>query len=516
MKYLEVVTILLALVSPAMADWPTYRGDAARTGYSPEPLPATLSLQWTYKARHAPQPAWPREGGMRFDRAFQPVATADTVFFGSSADGKLYALDAATGKERWTFFTDAPIRFAPVLWQDRVFVASDDGVLYCLAAKTGEALWQKQGGPRRDMVLGHGHMMSRWPARGGPMVVDDVLYFGVGIWAAEGIFLYALEPETGKVKWVNDSSGAIVMEQPHGGNRAKNGVSIQGYLAADHEKVLVPTGRGSPAAFDRATGKLLAFRHAGRPKPYSGVRLPEKKMLQTALIVAGDTIVSGGGSGISLQSMTSSKQAATTLDVDGKALGLAATHGRLFVSTDKGALHCFASTVTPNPPTLKPATEMPADTASATADEIIKQTGVTEGYCLDLGCGDGSLTYALARKTKLHIVAVDSDPKMVAIARQRLDKAGLYGVRVTVIQADLAGTPLPNYFANLVVSARALAAGMDPAMEKEAMRTLRPYGGIACVGKAGALKLTRRGQLEGAGDWTHSTLMRPTAVARTM
>jgi ubiquinone/menaquinone biosynthesis C-methylase UbiE len=201
--------------------------------------------------------------------------------------------------------------------------------------------------------------------------------------------------------------------------------------------------------------------------------------------------------------MTSSKQAATTLDVDGKALGLAATHGRLFVSTDKGALHCFASTVTPNPPTLKPATEMPADTASATADEIIKQTGVTEGYCLDLGCGDGSLTYALARKTKLHIVAVDSDPKMVAIARQRLDKAGLYGVRVTVIQADLAGTPLPNYFANLVVSARALAAGMDPAMEKEAMRTLRPYGGIACVGKAGALKLTRRGQLEGAGDWTH-------------
>jgi tRNA1(Val) A37 N6-methylase TrmN6 len=71
---------------------------------------------------------------------------------------------------------------------------------------------------------------------------------------------------------------------------------------------------------------------------------------------------------------------------------------------------------------------MPADTASATADAIIKQTGVTEGYCLDLGCGDGSLALALARKTKLHIVAVDADPKMVALAQKRLDGACPYQI----------------------------------------------------------------------------------------
>ncbi len=519
-KHISIICALVVstLLSPAIADWPTYRGDAARRGYSPEPLPAAdLSLQWTYKARHAPRPAWPREGGMQFDRAFQPVATADTVFFGSSADGKLYALDAATGKERWTFFTDAPIRFAPVLWEGRVFVASDDGVLYCLAAKTGDVLWRKQGGPRRDMVLGHGRMMSRWPARGGPAIRDDVLYFGAGIWAAEGIYLYALEAETGKVKWVNDSSGGIVMEQPHGGNRARNGVAIQGYLAVDNGRVLVPTGRGSPAAFDRATGKLLKFRHSGRPKAYSGVRLPDKavdgkgaaagkrmsKVLRSALMASGSTIVSGGAKGISLVSMASPPKPVVSVETDGKALGLAATHGRLFVSTDKGAIHCFASTVVSDPPTLTPTTETPPTTASATADEIIKKTGTTEGYCLDLGCGDGSLAYALARKTKLHIVAVDADPRMVALARQRIDKAGLYGTRVTVIQADLSATTLPNYFADLIVSSRALETGMDPAMEKEAMRILRPYGGIACVGKAGGLKLTRRGPLKGAGEWTH-------------
>jgi outer membrane protein assembly factor BamB len=192
-KCFQMVTILLAVVSPAVGDWSTYHGDAARTGYSPEPLPATLSLQWTYKSRHAPQPAWPREGGMQFDLAFQPVATADTVFFGSSVDCKLYALDAVTGRERWTFFTEGPIRFAPVLWKGRVFVASDDGILYCLEAKTGKELWRKQGGPRRDMVLGHGRMMARWPVRGGPVIHDGVLYCGAGIWPAEGIYLYACD-----------------------------------------------------------------------------------------------------------------------------------------------------------------------------------------------------------------------------------------------------------------------------------------------------------------------------------
>jgi len=502
MKHLHVITILLVFEASATADWPTYRGDAARSGYSPEPLPATLSLQWTYKARHAPQPAWPREDGMPFDRAFQPVATADTVFFGSSADGKLYALDVATGKQRWTFFTDGPIRFAPVLWKNRVFVASDDGVLYCLDAKTGKALWQRRGGPRRDMVLGHGRMVSRWPARGGPVIHDNVLYFGAGIWPAEGIYLYALEAETGEVKWVNDSSGAIVMEQPHGGNRAKNGLAIQGYLAVDGERLLVPSGRGSPAAFDPATGKLLDFRHAGRPKRYAGARLPDRAV-EGALLVAGDTIVSGRGNGVSVKSMTTAQQAGTTLDVDGKPLGIAATHGRLFVSTDQGTIYCFASSDKPVPPVLTPSTERLPGTASAVADEIIKQTGQVEGYCLDLGCGDGSLAYALAVKTELHIAAVDADPGMVALARQRLDKAGLYGTRVTVIQADPAATPLPKYFANLVVSARALETGMNPAMEKEAMRTLRPYGGVACVGKNGSLKTTRRGPLKGAGEWTH-------------
>jgi len=43
--------------SPA-ADWPTYRGDARRSNYTAETLPAELSLAWQYEPGHAPQPAW--------------------------------------------------------------------------------------------------------------------------------------------------------------------------------------------------------------------------------------------------------------------------------------------------------------------------------------------------------------------------------------------------------------------------------------------------------------------------
>ena len=114
-------------------------------------------------------------------------------------------------------------------------IASDDGLLYALSSETGQVLWTHRGGPRADMLLGNNRMISRWPARGGPVLVDDVIYFGAGIWPSEGIFLYALDPRTGEVLWCNDSSGTITMDQPHATARAKSGISArtEGILKQD-------------------------------------------------------------------------------------------------------------------------------------------------------------------------------------------------------------------------------------------------------------------------------------------
>jgi outer membrane protein assembly factor BamB len=140
------LVLIGSLVSAA--DWPTYRHDNARTGCTSESLSAPLKLQWIYTPVHQPRPAWPapaerpREGfelrhRVIFDDAFQVAIVGRMVYFGSSSDNKVYALDTATGQERWSFFTGGPVRLAPVVSKNKVFVGSDDGFAYCLNAKNG-------------------------------------------------------------------------------------------------------------------------------------------------------------------------------------------------------------------------------------------------------------------------------------------------------------------------------------------------------------------------------------------
>ena len=106
-----VTTILIATIARA-DDWPAYRHDIARSGVTAEQLKLPLSECWVLKTRHAPRPAWedPKPepvGGWHglvelrrnhFDDVFQPVASDGSVYFGSSADNKVYCLDAATGQ----------------------------------------------------------------------------------------------------------------------------------------------------------------------------------------------------------------------------------------------------------------------------------------------------------------------------------------------------------------------------------------------------------------------------------
>ena len=149
-----LVLILIGIVNNGPAeDWATYRGDATRSGYTEETIPNGLTLRWVYRSQHAPRPAWPTSGRIDFDLVFQPIIMGDLVLFGSSVDDQVRAIDAKTGEIRWTFFTGAPVRFAPTGWKDRVFVVSDDGWLYALSLKDGSVRWKHRGGPDRKSVV---------------------------------------------------------------------------------------------------------------------------------------------------------------------------------------------------------------------------------------------------------------------------------------------------------------------------------------------------------------------------
>jgi len=249
------------MISAAAADWSTAGGDAGRTNFTDESLPETLSLHWRYTMFHPPQRAWPSRQRLQFDRTFVPVAADGRIYFGSSADDTVYAMDATSGAIVWTFYTDGPVRFAPVVWRDRLFVTSDDGYLYCLRAANGQMIWKLRGGPRDERLPANGRVVSRWPARGGPVVAEDTVYFAAGVWPSEGIYVYAVDAASGKIRWCNDSAGAIEMSKPRSGT-ALSGISAQGYLTICGSTLLVPTGRAVPAALDRHTGELRYFMHA--------------------------------------------------------------------------------------------------------------------------------------------------------------------------------------------------------------------------------------------------------------
>ena len=95
-SYLVVVFSACWLIGSAAADdWPMHRADAARSGYTAEAIPNQLQLRWVFHTRHKPRTAWPSSERMRFDEVFQPIIVGDLVFFGSSADDKVYALVAS-------------------------------------------------------------------------------------------------------------------------------------------------------------------------------------------------------------------------------------------------------------------------------------------------------------------------------------------------------------------------------------------------------------------------------------
>lgn len=54
------------------------------------------------------------------------------------------------------------------------------------------------------------------------------------------------------------------------------------------------------------------------------------------------------------------------------------------------------------------------------------------------------------------MIGIESDHGAVAHARQKLSAAGLYGSRITILEGTLQDGLLPQYFADLIVSAAQL------------------------------------------------------------
>lgn len=259
-------TVSIDAAAVDQADWPTYRGDNARSASTPVKIGNGVAQTWIS------QP----------ERAFTPTESTSAygLIFHGGDDGRVRALDAKTGEERWKFPTGGVVKYPPTIANGRAWFGSGDGHVYCVEAGSGELLWRFRASPIERHIMVYGALSSTWPVNTGVLVEDGVAYFGAGIVDHDGTYVYALDAETGEVKWSNNSSGHLNAE-------LRKGVSAQGNLSIIDNTLLLSGGNVvSPAAFDLETGKCLdTARDTGSPQNNGG---------KFVGVFGGDTIVQGG------------------------------------------------------------------------------------------------------------------------------------------------------------------------------------------------------------------------------
>ncbi len=267
--YVAVCALALAALSKSslMADdWPTYQHDIARSGMTSEQPQLPLAEAWSHRSAVPPQPAWDEpatwdgwnkvfrlKNRVAFDKALHVIVVGDTVYYGSSVDDQIYAVDAKTRDIRWRFYTEGPVRLAPTFAEGRLYAGSDDGHVYCLAPDNGKLIWAARIGPRDYRVPGSGRIVSLWPVRTNIAVVDGVAYCAAGVLPSQQVYVTALDAASGEQLWQTPLD-----DQP-----------AQGYLLASRERLYVTTGRGRPLVFDRKHGERLHSASGGTGGTYA-------------------------------------------------------------------------------------------------------------------------------------------------------------------------------------------------------------------------------------------------------
>jgi outer membrane protein assembly factor BamB len=226
-------------VAPLGADklaWTAFRGDAAQSDTTRLPLPKSLQLKWSLAVAAGDLPT-------------APVAAGGLVFTANRL-GAIQAHDADGGAV-WKNQVSGPVYYPPAVAHDRVFVGSADGRVYAYEARTGRPLWTFRVAPAERVISVFGKLISAWPVAGGVVVEGDTVYAAAGLTHYDGTYVVALDARTGRLKASNVTSGTLSDE-------VKGGVCLQGELQiAGGELRFLGGSVYETARYDLATLKCL-------------------------------------------------------------------------------------------------------------------------------------------------------------------------------------------------------------------------------------------------------------------
>ncbi len=176
------------------------------------------------------------------------VAVGDNRVFATTGYGIAAAFDAATGKELWRQSLGEPLRGAPSVNGNRVYVLTIDNQLFALNAETGETVWNISGTVEVAGLLG----------AAAPAVAQDTVV--VGFSSGE---LNALRAENGRTVW----SDALART---GRSTAMAALSdIDASPVIDRGRVYAIGHGGRMATLELATGQRVWERNfAGTSTPW--------------------------------------------------------------------------------------------------------------------------------------------------------------------------------------------------------------------------------------------------------
>ncbi|MEM3596765.1 MAG: PQQ-binding-like beta-propeller repeat protein [Candidatus Bathyarchaeia archaeon] len=173
-----IAILAIAYVGYAQYQWPMFRQNATRTGYTSSPGPTMNQTLWTFNATYdiwGPSPS-----------------VVDGVLYISLGFGpSLIALNATTGELIWNYTGLTWISSSPMVAYGMVYFGSFDKNVYALNATTGGKVWNYTTG---------GFMAASSPA-----VADGVVYIGGGY--GKGVF--ALNATTGDELWNYTTEGDV-------------------------------------------------------------------------------------------------------------------------------------------------------------------------------------------------------------------------------------------------------------------------------------------------------------------
>jgi outer membrane protein assembly factor BamB len=223
-------------LAPSGQDWAVYRGGNARNDIAKTAVPAKVRQQWSVEVVAGSLPT-------------APVVTGGLVFV-ADRTGAVQAFDL-NGKRVWQTHTGGAVYYPPAIVKDRAYVGSADGRVHAFEAKTGRRLWSFRVGPAPRRIPVYGKLISTWPVSGGVAVHEGRVYAAAGIAHYDGTYVVALNAVSGKLVAANTSSGVV-------GTDSNNGISVQGVpRIEDGELRFLAGGVYETARYDLKTLKCL-------------------------------------------------------------------------------------------------------------------------------------------------------------------------------------------------------------------------------------------------------------------